>query len=355
MPDQPEQAFSVYTQALIADIESQPEAEVATLFWGGGTPSLLPIPEFERITQVLARKFHFTSDLEHTVEVNPGTVTEEKLERYLSSGVNRLSIGAQSFHSEHLELVGRVHTAAEIENTFQVARRSGFGNLSLDLIYGFPTQTVEQWDETLSRALALGPDHLSVYQLTIEPSTRLESQLARGELALPPEDDLTAMDDRAELLLSGAGFERYEVSNWSREGRRCRHNLRYWDDSPYLGLGCGGVSFLRGWRIERIKAPAYYQKAIQQGRSPVVFAERRGLDGALKDHLMMGLRVKGGVNWKHLSQRYPGLDRAQLQTFFERLPAAWWRVTPEGYELTRQGWDFHSEVTMELMDVMFSF
>lgn len=355
LPHTGKDLFEDYAQALMTDIRAQERASVSTIFWGGGTPSLMPTDLLGRVVECLNERFDWNEDLENTLEVNPGTAELEKFEDYRRLGINRLSIGAQSFHSEHLERVGRIHTADQIEETFGLARRAGFDNVSLDLIYGFPYQSVAQWAESLERAVALAPEHLSIYQLTIEPSTRLEVQLAKGELELPPEDDMIAMDDLAESVLSDLGYERYEVSNWALPGRECRHNLKYWSDSPYLGLGCGAVSFLHGWRFERIKAPSYYQKAMASGRSPVVFAERRSLDGALKDHLMMGLRVKEGVRCEQLLQRYPGLSREQLEQFFANLPPDWWSFEDETFRLTRKGWDFHSTVTMELMNVMFSF
>lgn len=355
LPEGVDDPFGDYARSLIADILAQPEASVDTVFWGGGTPSLLPSQHLRAVVEALHHRFTFTADVEHTIEANPGTVTGEKFETFLECGINRLSLGAQSFQAEQLELVGRIHNSEDIKTAVSLARAAGFENISMDLIYGFPEQSLEHWKDNLERALALEPQHLSVYQLTVEPSTRLEVQLEKGELALPPEDTMLAMDDHAEQVLSEAGLRRYEISNWARAGRECRHNLHYWRDHPYLGLGCGGVSFLNGWRIERIKPPAYYQKAIQEGRSPVFFAERRSLDGALKDHLMMALRTEEGVSVEELLKRYPGLTEDQLKGYFERLPGDWWRLREGRYVLTRKGWDFHSEVTMELMNVMFSF
>ncbi|MCA9776113.1 MAG: radical SAM family heme chaperone HemW [Candidatus Eremiobacteraeota bacterium] len=353
--DEPSTAFSDYTDALLADIRNSPARPVSTVFWGGGTPSLMPVEHLGRLMEALDEVHPRASESEHTIEVNPGTISLAGFKEYLRLGINRLSMGAQSFEEEHLRLVGRIHTAEQIENCVELARRAGFENVSLDLIYGFPTQTLEQWRATLRRALSLEPDHLSVYQLTVEPSTRLQVQLAKGELELPDEDEMVAMDDLAEEVLAGEGFLRYEISNWARPGRECRHNLHYWADRPYLGLGCGAVSFMDGWRIERIKAPTYYQRALAEGRSPVVFAERRGSDGALKDCLMMGLRVRGGIRWSELALRFPELEKEQVMGFLERLPVDWWHADSEKFELTRRGWDFHSAVTMELMDVMFSF
>ncbi len=353
VPQTSESAFKDYHRALMDDIESLPRARVRTVFWGGGTPSLMPLENLLEVQRALDEKFVWTDDIENTLEVNPSTMQESDFLALRSNGWNRLSIGAQAFQPHLLELVGRIHTPEQIETTFRSARRAGFSNLSLDLIYGFPQQTFEDWKETLERALELEPEHLSVYCLTIEPSTRLEKQLAQGELVLPDEEIREAMDDFAIERLTEAGFYRYEVSNWARPGRESRHNLLYWTNASYLGVGCGAVSYYDGWRQERIKPPVYYQKAIWAGRSPITYAERRSLDGALKDNLMMGLRVKEGVRLTDLQEQFPSLVLSQLQQYFEMLPEEWWGSEGDRFFLTRQGWDFHSEVTMKLLDVCF--
>ena len=353
LPESETDPFLAYREALVDDIKQQAGGTVTSIFWGGGTPSLMPIPHLAEVVSALHETFQIPSSTENTIEVNPGTASLEKFLAYQELGINRISIGAQSFQAEHLELVGRIHTSPEIVGCVEAARQAGFTNISLDLIYGFPGQTQEQWSETLRSALKLSPQHLSVYQLTVEPSTRLEMQLVKGELELPPEDEVVAMDDLAVEVLTQAGYHRYEISNWALPGRECAHNICYWADQQYLGLGCGAVSFLNGWRIERVKAPSYYQRALKSGRSPVVFAERRGHDGALKDHLMMGLRVAGEVDCRELARRYPGLTVDIMEAFFQRLPSHWWKRKDSRFELTRAGWDFHSEVTMALMDVCF--
>jgi oxygen-independent coproporphyrinogen-3 oxidase len=354
-PPDTRSAYRDYHQALMADIATLPAARIRTVFWGGGTPSMMPLPYLIEVQQALDRRFHWTDDLENTLEVNPGTMDQAGFAQLLEHGWNRLSLGAQAFQPELLELVGRVHTAEDIETTFRDARRAGFANLSLDLIYGFPEQTLEQWRESLQRALDLDPEHLSIYCLTVEPSTRLEKQLEKGELHLPDEEVREAMDDEMIAILTQAGFRRYEVSNWAKPDRESRHNLLYWTDASYLGVGCGAVSYYDGWRQERIKPPLYYQKAIADGRSPVSFAERRSTDGALKDTLMMGLRVAEGVCVHELLRKFPGLTRGQLEEFFGKLPRHWWREDRGRYQLTRAGWDFHSDVTIELLGVVFSF
>lgn len=355
VPSDAQVAFDAYHQALMTDIAWQESRSVSTIFWGGGTPSLMPIKALRELTRAVSSKFRLDSQLENTIEVNPGTVNEAGFADYLELGINRVSIGAQSFEPSHLERVGRVHTGPDIEETYRAAQRAGYDNLSLDLIYGFPEQTLAEWRETLERALALEPQHLSVYHLTIEPFTKLEKQLARGELVLPCEDLQADMDDLAMEMLEPAGFHRYEVSNWCLPGRECKHNLLYWTEAPYLGLGCGAVSYIDGWRSERIKAPVYYERALAAQKSPVTFIERRGVDGAIKDALMMGLRIAEGVDGRELCRRFPGLTIRHLEQYFERLPKNWWHRDRERFRLTRKGWDFHSEVVMELMNIMFSF
>ena len=346
-------AYDDYHRALMADIATLPRARVETIFWGGGTPSMMPLPNLLEVMASLDEKMLWSEELENTLEVNPGTMGRAEFATLRSNGWNRLSIGAQAFQPHLLALVGRAHSAEEIESTFQAARDAGFDNLSLDLIYGFPEQTIEHWRETLERALALQPEHLSVYCLTIEPSTRLERQLAQGELTLPDEEVREALDDLAIETLTAQGFRRYEVSNWAKPGRESRHNILYWTNASYLGAGCGAVSYYDGWRRERIKPPAYYQKALAEGRSPIIFAEKRSADGNLKDVLMMGLRVAEGVTLDRLQGAFPSLSAEQLEQFFQTLPAEWWESEGSAFRLTRQGWDFHSEVTMKLMDVLF--
>ncbi len=355
LPEASDGLFEAYTEAMLADIAAQSPARLHTLFLGGGTPSLWPAELLERILLEVQRRFEWPDGLEATIELNPGTSAQSKLDLYRRMGLTRVSVGAQSFEPKHLQAVGRSHTPESIEETVRMARKAGFSNISLDLIYGFPEQTPEEWSRTLQRSLALEPEHLAVYQLTVEPGTRLQSQLARGELELPPEEDFLAFDEEAESRLLQASYLAYELSNWAKPGRESLHNLVYWTDRPYLGLGCGAASYQNGWRWERIKAPLFYQRAIAQGRSPVVAWERRDNDGALKDTLMMGLRTTRGVDFAALAQRYRGFQADELLAFFEGLPSDWWELHPGGVRLTKRGWDLHSEITMQLMDVLFSF
>lgn len=339
----------------MTEIKSLPKKCVSSIFWGGGTPSLMPLHMLLETQASLATTLILSPEIENTIEVNPGTMGEAQFLALKQHGFNRLSFGVQAFQPELLELVGRIHSVEDVVTTFAAGRKAGFDNISLDLIYGFPKQTLNHWRHSLERALELKPEHLSIYCLSVEPTTRLERQLRLGELSLPEEDLRDSMYDLSLDVLQAAGYRRYEISNWALPNRESRHNLAYWRDQPYLAVGCGAVSYLNGWRQQRIKPPVYYQKALAEGRSPIVFAERRSQDGSIKDTLMMGLRIQEGVGLEELKVRYSGLDQGKLDDFFSLLPAQWWLYENGRYRLTKLGWDFHSEITMKLMDVIFSF
>jgi oxygen-independent coproporphyrinogen-3 oxidase len=252
-----------YVAALLDDLTAQDDDRrpFATAFLGGGTPSLFGAPAvatlLARLTPRLAR------DAEITMEANPGATEYDALEGYRASGVNRLSIGAQSFDPDRLRQLGRIHAAEEIGTCVRAARSAGFVNLNLDLMYGLPDQNPAGARAVLERALALEPDHLSWYQLTIEPRT----EFAVRRPNLPDEEAVLAMEEAGHALLHDSGFVRYEVSAWARPGRQCRHNLNYWTFGDYLGIGAGAHGKLTGSegvrRTEKARQPRLYQNAPQ--------------------------------------------------------------------------------------------
>lgn len=347
-----EAARSDYIEALCQDIRSQAgDFEVETVFCGGGTPSLHSAEELGRVLQACRESFRF-QPAEVTLEANPGTVSLEQLRGLRQAGFNRLSLGVQSFRSSLLERLRRIHSPQEVEQAVSWARQAGFSNLSLDLIYGLPGQSMGDWESTVERALELQPQHLSVYQLTLEPGTHLEAQIRNRELEMLDEDTTYRMDRWGRRRLRAAGFRRYEVSNWALPGREARHNLVYWLDRPYLGLGCGATGFVGGWRIRRVLHPHAYQQLLARGASPVLHAERRDAEGALRDCLMMGLRTRWGVSLRTLRRRFPALKRKTLESFLQRLPRDWWQLGRYRLRLTSKGADFVSSVCEELMEVV---
>jgi oxygen-independent coproporphyrinogen-3 oxidase len=296
---------------------------ITTLYLGGGTPSLLPLPLMARILEGVAATFELDPRAEVSVEANPGTVSEEYLRGLRRLGVNRLSLGVQAAHDEELALLGRIHTWAQAREAVTQARRAGFENLSLDLIYGLPGQTEDSWKTTLARALRLKPAHLSLYGLSVEPGTPLARAIARGELPVPDPDRAAEMYERAEETLAAAGFFHYELSNWaggaaqgstwwpagatSSEGVSpwvCRHNLVYWRNEPWLGLGAGAHSWWRGARRANRAHPRAYVDALAAGRSAV--AEREPIARRLEmgETMMMRLRLAEGVRAADFRARF---------------------------------------------------
>ena len=224
------------------------EYEVVTVFFGGGTPSILKGEQIERILKVLRESFVIAENAEITLEMNPGTVTGEKLEIYKRAGINRLSIGLQSVHNGELKMLGRIHTYEEFLESYHMAREAGFDNMNVDLISAIPGQTVESWKRTLSTILELQPEHISAYSLILEPGTPFYELYAKendkAEKLLPDEDAERQMYRQTIVMLKEAGYERYEISNYSRPGYECRHNLGYWNRVPYLGFGIGAASLV---------------------------------------------------------------------------------------------------------------
>lgn len=290
---------------------------VHTVFFGGGTPSLLPPAELERILTALGQVFELLPGLEVTLEANPGTVTRSSLSAYRSLGVNRLSLGMQSASPEELRILEREHTVFDVIQAVKAARQAGFENLNLDLIFGLPGQPLESWQRSLELALGLGPEHLSLYALTVEHGTPLSRWVGRGALPEPDPDLAADMYEWSTERLEQAGFGQYEISNWARRDgmgglRVCQHNLQYWRNQPYLGLGAGAHGYAGGFRIANVLAPAAYIQRLREGaalpfpRTPAT-ASAAPVDRAAEigETMMMGLRLTGeGVSARAFGERF---------------------------------------------------
>ncbi len=335
-----------YVAALAREIEIVAAAAgtrlpAHTIFLGGGTPSLLPAESIERILRALADAFDFQPGMEITLEANPGTVSADYLKALRGLGVNRLSLGAQSSHSMELALLERQHDYVDVIRAVGWARQAGFDNLSLDLIFGLPGQTSASWGETLSRAVNLNPEHLSLYALTIEPGTPLQSWVGRG-LLIAPDDDLAAdMYELASEKLAAAGFLQYEISNWAKPAAdshlsataspafASRHNLQYWRNRPYLGFGAGAHGYANNMRTANVLHPAEYISRLQPGgdnslpfpRSPAI-GQLTPVDRAaeIAETMMMGLRLtREGVSDRAFTARFGESLRAVFAPQITRL------------------------------------
>jgi oxygen-independent coproporphyrinogen-3 oxidase len=296
---------------------------VATVYLGGGTPSLLLPPVVAGLLQAVADHFPLESDLETTMEVNPGTVTPESLAGYRQAGVNRLSIGVQSFDDRELLLLGRIHSSAEALATFHWARRAGFTNISLDLMHSLPGQTLGRWRETLGQAVDLAPEHLSAYGLSIESGTPLAAMASRGELASIDPEVAADMFELTVDSLQAAGYEQYEISNFARHGFRSRHNQVYWRRGNYLGFGAGAHSFLAesgfGLRWENPPDLTGYAAQLQGARDRV--EQPLSAEEAMAEFFFLGLRLLEGVDLAAFAAQFGTTAEAAFPGVIERFVA----------------------------------
>ena len=280
-----------------------------TIFFGGGTPTLLLAETLARLLGDCLAAFPVASDreLEISIEANPATVDKNDLAILRRAGFNRLSIGVQSFIDRELALLGRPHTAADARQTLKDARRAGFTNINLDLMYGLPGQKVADWGHNLEQALALAPEHLSLYELTVEENTPFAEQVRRGSLRLPPEDDVLAMLEMTQILVRQAGFRRYEISNYARSGFQCRHNINYWQNRPYIGLGPGAVSCIDNTHYTATKDIEQFAEHITAGKPIWEDEEHLTKEERFRETVIMGLRMIAGVSIPGLRRRF-GID-----------------------------------------------
>ena len=330
---------------------------IETVFLGGGTPSLLPPKELARLLSGLREFFDLAPDAEFTSEANPGTLTPAWLDAAVSGGVNRLSQGMQAFQPSLLETLGRIHDFAQVEASVRMARAAGIHNLSLDLMFGLPGQTAAMWRETLDAALSLSPTHLSCYGLIPEDGTPLKSDLDAGILSLPDEDAERQMYDDTLTTLASRGFEQYEISNFALPGYACRHNLGYWQQAPYLGLGASAASCLDerdGNAYVRSSNPPglqNYLDMVQQEQWETRTIEPITPHDAVFETMMLGLRTTQGVSekaflWMHgqsLDTVYgERLRKLEAQGLLQHTEGCW--------RLTRRGMDVQNSVLVTLMD-----
>ncbi|MFQ5738264.1 MAG: radical SAM family heme chaperone HemW [Acidobacteriota bacterium] len=282
-------------------------SRVHTVFLGGGTPSELTLTEMAGLVSALRETFALEGTREWTLECNPGTVSLPKLAAIRHLGFNRLSLGVQSFNDGHLRALGRIHDSQEARQAMGWSRQAGFENLNLDLIFALPGQTPAEWRMDLEEALEFGPEHLSLYNLTIEPGTPFATVQACGELRLPEEETAAEMFEMAMDLTAKAGYRHYEISNYARRGYECAHNQIYWRNQPYLGFGLGAASFMDGVRWANTASFSDY--ALHAGTSRVPRLQEERLEGrrAAGEEVMLRLRTAEGVRLDQLSTRY-GLD-----------------------------------------------
>jgi oxygen-independent coproporphyrinogen III oxidase len=273
-----------------------PPIPVDTIYFGGGTPSLLDVCDIQTLLDEIGRRFQTADEVEITLEANPGTVTLEKLVEYKQAGINRLNLGVQSFCDAMLRFLGRIHNSGQALEAFHMARAAGFQNIGMDLIYGIPGQTPDLWRADLKQAVALCPEHLSCYMLTYEPGTPLEADLQKGAFRPLSENAVADLFDLTARFLEDNGYARYEVSNFSiSAATRSRHNLKYWRRVPYIGLGPAAHSFVENRRSWNVRSLRDYLKKIESGRHPMAGMELLDRRQQMMEAISLGFRCADGI------------------------------------------------------------
>ena len=343
-----EREIHAYTDALIHEIrargENHKDYRVRTVFLGGGTPSVLSGGDAARIFRALKKSFDIAENPEITLEVNPGTVTEEKTAAWKNAGINRISIGLQSVNDRELKMLGRIHTFREFLNTWKLVRRAGFNNVSIDLISAIPGQTVQSWERTLRTVAELGPEHISAYSLIIEEGTPFytlygDGKENAGDSSFPPlpdEDEDREIYQRTASVLNEYGYHRYEISNYAREGYECRHNLGYWERKEYLGLGLGASSLIRECRFHNTADMEKYMHVYGSGgkaaegkknsasscmkteeqNSTLEEIEKLSVEDQMEEFMFLGLRKTAGISPEDFRRSF---DRNIMDVYGEKL------------------------------------
>jgi oxygen-independent coproporphyrinogen-3 oxidase len=303
-----ENRAETFVRALRHEIDLSAQQHVTThrpiqsVYFGGGTPTVLAATQLTAILGEIRRHLALAADCEITVEAHPSTISEQYLTQLLQSGVTRMSFGAESMEEGDLTRLGRPGTVDETVDAVSRARADGFTNINIDLMYGLPGQSLEGWQRTLAHCLALEPAHLSCYALTIEEGTKLESEIRRRLSPAPDEGLQIEMDEAAQGMLGNAGYERYEVSNYAKPGSACRHNLLYWTNGEYLGLGPSAQSYMDGTRFGNIANLAAYDASLTAHHLPIEDRTRLSEEEQLRDAVIFGLRLIRGIPAHHLHQ-----------------------------------------------------
>ncbi len=327
--------ISQYVDALCHEISislafSQP---LATIFFGGGTPSLLSTEQLQCILTALEKRFGIAAGVEISMEMDPGTYDLAQIAGYCSTGVNRVSLGVQAFQDELLKIAGRSHSVNDIFAAIDLINQVEIPEFSLDLISGLPHQSLLQWQDSLTKAVEIAPTHISIYDLTIEPGTAFGRYYKPGDNPLPTDETTVTMYQLGQKVLTGGGYEHYEISNYAKSGHQCKHNRVYWENRSYYGFGMGAASYVHGKRFTRPRKTKEYYEWLQNGA--FIDCEVTPLEDELLETLMLGLRLAEGLSLTVLVEKF-GKEKVQeirqcLQPYFKQ---GWVEVVEERLRLT---------------------
>ncbi len=343
-----EQLANDYIEALKQEISTYVQEEqmnVRTIFIGGGTPTALTVQQLETVLSHIAQKFNLDACEEFTIEANPGDFSKEKVELLRAYGVNRVSLGVQVFDNEMLKTLGRIHTVKDVYNTVSLLQNYGIRNISTDLIYALPNQTVAHFQDSLAKAMDLNLPHLSTYALQIEPKTVFYQRYKKGQLPRPPQEDEVKMYDILKATAEENGLHQYEISNFAKRGFESKHNLTYWNNDFYYGFGAGAYGYLPGKRYGNIRPlPAYIKQAKKDGK-PVLHVDVIGKKEQIEEEMFLGLRRMAGVSKHQFADKF-GLSMDQLyrSSIKELVHRGWLMEEEDKVALTEEGKILANEV-----------
>ncbi|MBK1987233.1 coproporphyrinogen III oxidase [Sphaerospermopsis aphanizomenoides BCCUSP55] len=344
--------ISQYVEAICHEISISPafSQPLETIFFGGGTPSLLSTEQLQCILTALENRFGIAAGVEISMEMDPGTYDSAHIAGYRSAGVNRVSLGVQTFQAELLKIAGRSHSVEDIFAAIDLIHQVEIPEFSIDLISGLPHQSLVQWQDSLTKAVEIAPTHISIYDLTIEPGTAFNRYYKPGDHPLPTDETTVQMYQLGQKVLTGAGYEHYEISNYAKSGHQCKHNRVYWENRSYYGFGMGAASYVQGKRFTRPRKTQEYYQWLQNGA--VIDCEVTPLGEELLETLMLGLRLAEGLSLKVLVEKF-GTQKVEeikqyLQPYFAK---GWVEVVEERLRLTDpDGFLFSNVVLADLFD-----
>lgn len=347
------EVYALHLEEEVRRTAAASDVPLSSVFFGGGTPTRLPSPLLKRLLKSIWTHFDVAADAEVTMEANPGSVHLEQLKMLRDCGVNRISFGAQSFSDRLLMTLGRLHDARAIEQSVSVASQAGFSNVSVDLMFGLPDQHVSDVRESVLRAVSTGVQHVSAYWLKVEDGTPFARWQSEGNLHLPGEDEEADMYELVRDLLTSAGFRHYEISNFAQSGFEARHNLVYWRNQPYFGVGAGAHGWVGDCRLVNVKSLVSYANRIQRGDMPWDEVNHVSRAEAMETTMMLGLRLAEGVSERDFEERYGLRLDAVFGDVLRNLESRQWLEKCHGsWRIPHALWPVSNEIVEKFVDVL---
>lgn len=323
---------------------------ISSVFLGGGTPSILSGEELKEIFKNIYEKFNIKEDAEITIECNPGTLTKEKLLAMKEIGINRLSIGLQAVQNQHLKNIGRIHTYEEFEKNYKEAIEVGFDNINVDLMYCLPNQSIDDWKETLEKIITLNPSHISAYSLILEEGTQLYDMYEKNEFELIDEDtDINLYNHTIEYLKDN-GYYQYEISNYAKPNKECKHNILYWKCDSYIGLGPGASGYLNDVRYNNVEGLSDYHEKIMNNEKPIDHKENLSNEDKIQEKIFMGLRMNEGIKYEDFKKQFNIDFKTKYESQIDKLTRRnLIKESKDGIKLTQKGREISNSVFVEFI------